>query len=63
MPARRWQSLSPAEKSVLSIHVFILLSAQLSGAFAQSYIELFFLALSIGIIAARRADEAGISSV
>jgi O-antigen ligase len=60
---RRWQSLSPAEKSVLSTYVFILLSAQLSGAFARSYIELFFLALAIGIIAAKRADEAGISAV
>lgn len=59
---RRWQSLSPAEKSVLSIYVFILLSAQLSGAFARSYIELFFLALATGIVAAKRADEAGITS-
>jgi O-antigen ligase len=60
---RRWQSLSAAEKSILSLYVFILLSAQLSGAFARSYIELFFLALSIGIIAAKRADEARISPV
>ena len=60
---RRWQSLSAAEKSVLSIYVFILLGAQLSGAFARSSIELFFLALSIGIIAAKRADETGIAPV
>lgn len=48
---RRWQSFSPAKKSVLSIYVFILVSAQLSGAFARSNIEQFFLALAIGIVA------------
>jgi O-antigen ligase len=59
---RRWRSLSAAEQSVLSTYVFVLLSAQLSGAFARSNIEIFFLALATGIIAAQRADEGGTSS-
>ncbi len=44
---------------MLSTYVFVLVSAQLSGAFARSNIEQFFLALAIGIIAAKRADESG----
>jgi len=59
---RRWRSLSAAEQSVLSIYVFVLLSAQLSGAFARSNIEMFFIALAIGIIAVQRADEGGTAS-
>ncbi len=59
---RRWQSLSLAEQSVLSAYVFVLLSAQLSGAFARSNIETFFLALVIGIIAVHRADADGTAS-
>ena len=43
----------------ISFFLFVLLSAQLSGAFARSNIEMFFLALAIGIIAVRRADERG----
>jgi O-antigen ligase len=54
---RRWRSLSLAEQAILSTYVFVLLSAQLSGAFARSNIEMFFLALAIGIIAVQRADE------
>lgn len=54
---RRWQSLRPAEKSLFSVYVFILLSAQVSGAFARSYIELYFLAMTIGIIAIKRTEE------
>jgi O-antigen ligase len=56
---RRWPQLSPAEQSVFSVSVFVLVSAQLSGAFARSNIEQFFLALVIGIIAAKRADVDG----
>lgn len=59
---RRWRSLSLAEQSVVSTYVFILLSAQVSGAFARSYIELYFLAMVIGIIAVKRTDEGGTSS-
>jgi len=59
---RRWRSLSAAEQSVLSIYVFVLLSAQVSGAFARSNIEMFFLALAIGIIAVQRADKGGTAS-
>jgi O-antigen ligase len=56
---RRWRSLSAAEQSVLSTYVFVLLSAQVSGAFARSNVEMFFLALAIGIIAVRRAGVSG----
>jgi O-antigen ligase len=59
---RRWQSLRPAEKSLLSVYVFVLLSAQVSGAFARSYIELFFLAMAIGIIAVKRTEETATSA-
>ena len=59
---RCWPSLSSTERSISSIYVFILLSAQLSGAFARSYIELFFLALTTGIIAAKRTDAPGRSA-
>ena len=54
---RRWRSLSAAEQAILSTYVFVLLSAQLSGAFARSNIEMFFLALAIGVIAVQRAEE------
>jgi hypothetical protein len=56
---RRWPQFLPAEKSALAIYVFILVSSDISGAFAYSYILQFFLALSVGIIAIRRAAEAG----
>jgi len=59
---RRWRSLSPAEKSLISVYVFILLGAQLSGAFARSYLELFFIAMAVGIVAAKRAGETAISA-
>jgi len=58
----RWRSLSAAEQSILSTYVFVLLSAQFSGAFARSNIEMFFLALAIGIIAVQRADAGGTSA-
>ncbi len=58
---RRWQLLSPAERSVLSIYVFELVSQQFSGAFARSNMEQFFLALTLGVIALKRAEETGTS--
>jgi O-antigen ligase len=56
---RRWRRFLPAEKSALAIYVFILVSSDISGAFAYSYILQFSLALSVGIIAIRRTPEAG----
>jgi O-antigen ligase len=57
---RRWQFFSSAEKSVVSIYVFNLVSADLSGNFALSYMDQFFFALTVGIIALERAGGVGI---
>jgi O-antigen ligase len=56
---RLWQRFSSAEKSVIAIYVFELVSSQFSGAFARSNMEQFFLALAIGVIALKRAEQAG----
>jgi O-antigen ligase len=56
---RLWKWLSPAEKSVISIYVFELVSSQFSGSFARSNIEEFVLALAIGVIALKRAAVTG----
>jgi hypothetical protein len=48
---RRWSAFSPAEKSATAIYVFILLSSEISGAFAYGYMLQFFLALAFGMIA------------
>jgi O-antigen ligase len=60
---RRWQALTPAEKSVISIYVFNFVSQQLSGSFGRSNMEQFFLGLTIGIIALKRAEETRASSL
>lgn len=54
---RRWSAFSPAERSAVAIYVFSLVSSQLSGAFAYTYILQFFLALAVGIIALKRITE------
>jgi len=54
----RWQFFSSAQKSAVSIYVFILVSADISGNFALSYMDQFFFALTIGIIALERAGDA-----
>ncbi|KRR18511.1 O-antigen ligase family protein [Bradyrhizobium retamae] len=54
---RRWSALSPAERSAVAIYIFVLVSSQISGAFAYTYILQFFLALTIGIIALKRITE------
>lgn len=54
---RRWHLFSPAEKSTVSLYVFNLVSSELSGAFAFAYDFQFFFALTIGIIALKRADD------
>ena len=55
---RRWSAFSPAEKSAVAVYVFNLVSSDISGAFAYSYILQFFLALTVGIIAMKRSAEA-----
>ncbi|SRR6266404_440883 len=54
---RRWQSLSQIQKSVISMYVFQLASSQFSGSFAYSYLDPFFFALTVGIIALKRTDD------
>ena len=54
---RLWHLFSPAEKSAISLYVFNLVSSELSGAFAFAYDFQFFFALTIGIIALKRADD------
>jgi O-antigen ligase len=55
---RRRSVFSSAEKSAVAIYVFTLVSSDISGAFAYSYILQFFLALTVGIIAMKRSAEA-----
>jgi len=54
---KRWQSFSLAQKSVVSMYVFHLASSEFSGAFAFSYLDNFFFALTVGIIALKRIDD------
>jgi O-antigen ligase len=54
---RYWHQFSSAEKSIVTIYVFNLVSSDISGAFAPSYQFQFFFALSIGIIAMRRTGD------
>jgi O-antigen ligase len=51
---RRWPTFSSAEKSAVAIYVFNLVSSDISGAFAYTYMLQFFLALTIGIIAPKK---------
>jgi hypothetical protein len=53
---RRWSTFSPLEKSTVAIYVFSLASSDISGAFAYTYMLQFFLALTVGIVALKRAD-------
>jgi hypothetical protein len=54
---RFWDEFSSAEKAIVSIYVFSLVSSDISGAFAASYQDRFFLALTIGIIATKRIRD------
>ncbi len=54
---RRWQSLSQIQRSVISMYVFQLAGSQFSGSFAYSYLDPFFFALTVGIIALKRTDD------
>ena len=55
---RRWHLFSSAEKSAVSIYMFNLVSSAISGSFALSYMDQFFFALAVGIIAVNRVDDA-----
>jgi len=57
---RRVSVFSAAEKSAVAIYVFTLVSSDLSGAFAYTYILQFFLALTVGTIALKRGDDIAI---
>jgi O-antigen ligase len=54
---RRWKSLSQIQKSAITMYVFQLASSQFSGSFAYSYLDPFFFALTVGIIALKRTDD------
>lgn len=54
---KRWHLFSLAQKSIISMYVFQLFSAQLSGAFAIGYLDQFFFALAVGIISLHRVDD------
>ncbi|MBR0704828.1 O-antigen ligase family protein [Bradyrhizobium diazoefficiens] len=55
---RRWSAFSAAEKSAFAIYVFNLVSSEISGAFAYTYMLQFFLALCVGIIALKETTRA-----
>jgi O-antigen ligase len=54
---RRWSAFAPAEKSAAAIYVFILVSSEISGAFAYAYMLQFFLALTVGVIALKDTSK------
>lgn len=54
---RRWYSFSPVQKSAISMYVFHFVSSAFSGAFAFGYLGQFFFALTVGVIALKRADD------
>jgi hypothetical protein len=54
---RCWQLFSSVEKAAISLYVFILVSSEISGAFAFSYDLQFFLGLAVGITALRRMKD------
>jgi hypothetical protein len=58
---KHWRSFSLAQKSAVSMYVFQLASAQFSGSFAFDYPGQFFFALTVGIIASKRANEMSVS--
>jgi hypothetical protein len=58
---RRWSAFSSVEKAAVATYVFTLVSSELSGAFAYSYLLQFFLAITVGIIALKRMAEANTS--
>src|SRR5882724_545209 len=57
---RRLSVFSSAERSAVAIYVFTLVSSDISGAFAYTYVLQFFLALTVGTIALKRGDDIAI---
>jgi O-antigen ligase len=53
----RWHLFSLVQKSAISMYVFQVVSSQFSGGFAFGYLDQFFFALAVGIIALNRADD------
>jgi O-antigen ligase len=51
---RQWRRFTREEQSIVSLYVFILVSSEISSAFAYSYLLQFFLALTMGTIARKR---------
>jgi O-antigen ligase len=54
---RRWRSFSLVQKSAISMYVFHLVGSEFSGAFAFDYLVQFFFAITVGIVALKRADD------
>jgi hypothetical protein len=56
---RYWTLLSASETSVIAMYVLWLVTEEISGDFAFTYDFQFFLALAIGVVAAKRKELAG----
>lgn len=54
---KRWRSFSSVQRSAISMYVFQLVGSEFSGAFAFGYLDQFFFAITVGIIALKRADD------
>jgi O-antigen ligase len=54
---RRWRLLSLAQKSAVSMYVFHLVGSEFSGSFGFEYLDQFFFALTVGIVALKRIDD------
>jgi O-antigen ligase len=54
----RWSLLSRGQKACVALYVFTLVSSDISGAFAYTYVLQFFLGLTVGITALERIAEA-----
>jgi O-antigen ligase len=55
---KRWHLLSLMQKSAVSMYVFQIVGSEFSGSFAFSYLDPFFFALTVGIIALNRTENA-----
>jgi O-antigen ligase len=53
---RYWHLFSLAQKSAVSMYVFQLVGSEFSGAFAFGFLDQFFFALMVGIVALKRMD-------
>jgi O-antigen ligase len=60
---KRWHVLSLAQKSVVSMYVFYIVGSEFSGSFGFSYLDQFFFALTVGIIALKRTEDALVASL